>query len=140
MDCHQEVITMMTQVAEDEGRKLLLIDDNDLVRNVLHEVLEISGYSVIDAVDGEDGINAFRNNNQHIRLIISDVLMPKKNGKEVYDEVRKINQDINILFISGYPDDLLANNLTQDDKMYFLPKPVRPADFITTIQTILNNN
>jgi two-component system cell cycle sensor histidine kinase/response regulator CckA len=106
----------MTQVAK--KRKLLLIDDNDLVRNILHEVLEISGFNVIDAVDGEAGINAYRDNKQQIQMIISDVLMPRMNGKQVYDEIRKLNQDINILFISGYTDDLLANNLTQDNKMF----------------------
>jgi two-component system cell cycle sensor histidine kinase/response regulator CckA len=118
---------------------LLLIDDDHVVRNMLREVLESSGYAVMEAVDGEDGVDVFRNNMQSIHLIISDVVMPKKNGKQVYDEVRQLKQDVKILFMSGYPYDVIDHKMMRDNRMEFIPKPLRPNELLTKIKTILDS-
>lgn len=128
---------MMTRVSQ--SGTLLLIDDDHLVRNMLREVLESSGYMVIEAVDGEDGVDAFRNNMHCIKLIISDVVMPKKNGKQVYDEVQQLKQDVKILFMSGYPFDLLDHKMIRDNRMNFIQKPLRPSELLAKISNILDS-
>ncbi|MHB8882869.1 MAG: response regulator [Thermodesulfovibrionales bacterium] len=126
---------MMTQISKD--CTLLLIEDNDVVRNMLRDMLEGSGYKVIEAVDGEDGIHAFKDNLHCIELIISDVLMPKKNGKQVYDEVRSIKDDVKILFMSGYSVDVLDNSMLEDGRSDFIRKPLRPGELFAKIDGML---
>ena len=68
---------------------LLLAEDDKAVRMPIKITLERCGYKVIEAADGEDAINKFMENQNTIELIILDVIMPRKNGKEAYNEIRK---------------------------------------------------
>jgi signal transduction histidine kinase len=74
---------------------VLLAEDNDSVRNMTEAVLKEFGYTVITAVDGVDALNKYQENMDTIQLLLFDLIMPKKGGKEAYDEIRKIRPDIN---------------------------------------------
>ena len=72
------------------GTETILIGEDDTqVRDILKEVLSNAGYHVIEAVDGDDAVEVFQKNKDNVRLLILDVIMPKKNGKEVYKEIKK---------------------------------------------------
>jgi len=120
-----------------EGREtILLIEDETDVRNLLKEILESYGYEVIEAVDGKDGVEKFVLHQSKIRLLLSDVMMPGKNGKEAYNDIRKIREDVRVIFISGYS--VAATNEILDEGMNFLAKPVSPRELLSKIREVLD--
>lgn len=86
---------------------VLVAEDDTEARKLTREVLDGAGYKVIEAVNGEDAINKFMENKDKIQLLLFDLIMPKKNGREAYEEIRKIRPDIRVLFTSGYPADII---------------------------------
>jgi two-component system, cell cycle sensor histidine kinase and response regulator CckA len=120
-----------------EGKEtILLIEDDTDVRHLLKEILESYGYEVIEGVDGKDGVDKFLLHQNKISLLLSDVLMPGKNGKEAYNDIRKIRGDIKVIFISGYSD--AATKEILDDGMIFLAKPVSPRELLSKIREALD--
>jgi len=102
---------------------------------MLKEMLESYGYRVIEAFDGADGVAKFMKHQDRIRLLLSDVMMPGKNGKEAYNDIRKIRGDIRVIFISGYS--VAATNEILGEGMDFLAKPVSPRALLTKIREAL---
>ena len=85
---------------------ILVAEDDDATRNLNRQILEAYGYSVIEAFDGEDAVAKFKKHRERINLLFLDSIMPKKNGKEVYEEIISIKPGLKVLFTSGYA----ANN------------------------------
>ncbi len=117
---------------------VLMAEDDALVRTIAKEVFEQFGYTVIEAKDGEDAINKFRENSNRIALLVLDVLMPKKNGKETYEEIKKIRPDIRVIFTSGYTADILHKKGILDEGINFLSKPFTTDDFIGKVREVLD--
>ncbi|OPY77965.1 MAG: Blue-light-activated protein [Syntrophorhabdus sp. PtaU1.Bin058] len=117
---------------------ILLAEDNTEVRKLAREVLLLSGYSVIEAIDGEDAVRRFIERKDSISLIILDVVMPKKNGKEVYEAIRKIRPDIKVLFTSGYTGDIVLDKGIHGEEANFITKPLSPDMFLVKIREILD--
>lgn len=103
---------------------IFLAEDDEMVRVFERDVLEEQGYKVIEAVDGEDTLIKFNSHKDKIDLIILDVIMPKKNGKEVYDDIRKIDPEIPVLFTSGYTFDIIEQKGIDKDKADIIRKPI----------------
>lgn len=103
---------------------IFLAEDDEMVRVFERDVLEEQGYKVIEAVDGEDTLIKFNFHKDKIDLIILDVIMPKKNGKEVYDDIRKIDPEIPVLFTSGYTFDIIEQKGIDKDKADIIRKPI----------------
>lgn len=117
---------------------VLVIEDDHGVRNILREMLERSGYSVMEASDGEEGVMVYRSHGDGINLIISDVIMPKKNGRQVYDEIRELNSNAKVLFMSGYAADILDNRIIMENGHNFITKPMRPQELLGKIREMLD--
>jgi PAS domain S-box-containing protein len=117
---------------------ILVAEDNEDVRKLERKVLEGFGYTVIEAVDGEDAINKFEENKERIQLALLDVIMPKKSGKEVYDNIKKVKPDMKILFSSGYTADIISTKGILEEKMDFISKPVSPNYLLSKIREILD--
>jgi len=115
---------------------ILLAEDNDDLRTLTKTVLEDNGYTVIEAMDGSEAIAKFLE--QAPDFIILDVVMPKKNGKEVYDEIKKKNPDIKTLFTSGYTDDIIYQKGIIEEGLNFISKPFSPQELLRTIRKILD--
>ncbi len=98
----------------------MLAEDDQEVRELTKTLIEGFGYNVIEAADGEDAINKFVGDKDEIQLLILDLIMPKKNGKEAYDEIKKIRPDIKALFTSGYAIDIIKRKglLKRDSILY----------------------
>ncbi|MBI5193367.1 MAG: PAS domain S-box protein [Nitrospirae bacterium] len=116
---------------------ILLAEDEPDVRDVIKTLLESFGYKVIEAVDGEDAISRFKENEEYINLLVFDLLMPHKNGKEAYDEIKKINSDVRIVYISGYSDDIIRRSIFEEG-FDFISKPLKPNDFLRKIRDVLD--
>jgi len=117
---------------------ILLAEDYDEVRDLLKEVLENSGYRVVDAADGEEAIQKFVEMSNEIDLAVLDVMMPKKNGKEVFDAIRRIKPGIKVLFASGYTGDIVLLDDIQKSDAEFLPKPLKPGILLNKVREMLD--
>ncbi|MBI5375687.1 MAG: transporter substrate-binding protein [Candidatus Schekmanbacteria bacterium] len=117
---------------------ILLVEDNEAVRNVIRLLLEEFGYKVFEATDGDESIRVFSEYREKINLIISDIIMPKKNGREMFGEVKKIKPGIKALFMSGYSADVISQNGVLDKDMHFIQKPSNPSDLLKKIREVLD--
>ncbi len=128
------------EIAPSEGRRktLLLADDNEDIRTLFRDFLVSQGYGIIEAIDGEDAVNKFVKNKNILDLVILDAMMPKKNGREVYDEVKKIRPDIKALFISGLDTDALSDMGFLVEGTNFISKPYLPGDLLAKVKRMLD--
>ena len=102
---------------------ILLVDDEDELRNATAEYLESCGYRVLKARNGQEAINLADEFKDKIPLLISDIVMPKTNGRGLLDHIRKTRPDTSILVISGYADDAVIRHGIFLETTYFLQKP-----------------
>ncbi|MGO9612452.1 MAG: PAS domain S-box protein [Dissulfurispiraceae bacterium] len=117
---------------------ILVAEDEASLRNLIRIVLESSGYSVIIAEDGEHAIIKFMENKDNIALVVLDMIMPKKGGKEVSDVIRKLSPRIKILFSSGYTEDTMKAEELKESGFDFIPKPVRPQQLLRKVREVLD--
>ncbi|MGA1844229.1 MAG: ATP-binding protein [bacterium] len=118
---------------------VLLAEDNEKVRNIAKSILGEHGYQVIDATNGDDAVKAFLEHKDEIRLLLFDVIMPKKNGKEAYEEIKKLKPDIRILFISGYDYNLIRKQgIIEDEGIDFIYKPISPFGLLQKVREVLD--
>jgi PAS domain S-box-containing protein len=120
------------------NEKILLIEDDQDVRRSIKSLLEEFGHTVIEAADGDQAITLFSKNKDFFQLVISDVIMPRQSGKEVYDELKKIRPDIKILFVSGYSADILTKKGIVGEGINFISKPINPEVFFRKIREVLD--
>jgi len=117
---------------------VLVAEDNLAVRSLTREILTMSGYTVIEAVDGEDAVQKFMEHSDAIAIVILDVVMPKKNGKEVYEEIGKLRPGIKVIFTSGYTGDVVLDKGIRDDMFDFIKKPLLPDELLLKVRTVLD--
>jgi two-component system cell cycle sensor histidine kinase/response regulator CckA len=131
--------TTTTFLAPQSGVEMILLaEDDSQLRDLTKNVLEGYGYTVIAAVDGEDALAKFAEHGENIHLTVLDVIMPKKNGREVFEEIRKIRHDSKVLFTSGYPEEVFNKDEIESKGMDFIAKPVIPMDLLKKIRQVLD--
>jgi two-component system, cell cycle sensor histidine kinase and response regulator CckA len=119
---------------------ILLAEDDQQLRSLCRELLVKHGYTVIEAVDGEDALTRFLERREEIGLVITDGIMPKMNGREVCAEIKRIKPGMKVIFTSGYAADIFKNNKMDGDGTYFLPKPVMPGELLKYVRKVLDEN
>jgi PAS domain S-box-containing protein len=117
---------------------ILFAEDNDALRLLHGEVLQEFGYTVIEAADGEEALLKFQENRERVSLLILDVIMPKKNGKEVFVEARRSNPNIKAIFTSGYPADLIQKEGVIEKGLHFISKPSSLDAFLRKVREVLD--
>jgi len=124
--------------AKGGSETLLLAEDNADIRAVMSGILSMSGYTVIEAVNGRDAVEKFSEHKNQIALIILDVVMPEKNGKEAYEEIRTMRHDIKALFMSGYTADIVLDKGVFGEALDYIAKPIAPNDLLHKVRNILD--
>lgn len=117
---------------------ILLAEDDETVRELIKNILKESGYKMIEAVDGEDALERFAENRDSIQLILLDVIMPKKSGKEIYEIIKAIKPDIKALFMSGYTADIIHKKGMLDVGIDFIQKPLSPDELLRKVREVLD--
>jgi CheY-like chemotaxis protein len=102
---------------------ILLVDDEDELRNATAEYLETCGYHVLKAANGKDAMEIADHYKGKIALLISDIVMPKTNGRGLLDHIRKTRPETAVLVISGYADDAVIRHGIFLETTCFLQKP-----------------
>jgi CheY-like chemotaxis protein len=118
---------------------VLVAEDDATIRELAGSVLAEFGYDVILAHDGEDAVEKFKTESEKIDIIVMDMIMPGKSGKEAYEEIRKIRPDVRILFMSGYSPDLLQDRGIFDSSEETLIKPLHPLDLVRKVRAVLDS-
>jgi CheY-like chemotaxis protein len=116
---------------------VLLAEDDTAVRELHKMMLEEAGYTVIEAVDGQDALDRFMDCRVEVDVLVTDVIMPKMNGKSLYEEIRKNRPDMKVLFISGYTKDIIVERGIMDDEFSVVTKPVTNHKLLRKIREIL---
>ena len=117
---------------------VLIAEDDDNLSNLFNIVLSQHGYRVIRAKDGESAVKRYRENQDTIGLVIVDIVMPKKSGKDVYDEIKLISPDVKVLFCSGYTADTLNSHNVPKEDINLILKPVSPKVLLEKVREILD--
>lgn len=127
-----------TNISSGGTETILVAEDDPIVRELFRNILEEAGYTVIVALDGQDAITKFIENRLEIQLLIFDVVMPKKNGKEAYEEIRKMNEEVRIIFTSGYTRDIIHKKNLFEEGIIFISKPLSPNVLLAKVRKILD--
>ena len=121
-------------------KTVLLAEDDDLIRKYTERILIDSGYIVITAEDGERAVELFNLHRDEIDFLIFDVVMPKKNGWDVYNEIGGVEKKIPVIFFSGYDQNLLPANASETVNMIYVQKPFKYYTMIKAIHDLLDRN
>jgi len=118
------VLSKISEESNPTGDGLILIvDDEPLMRSLAKDILENSGYSVLMAKDGIEGVDIFKKHYQKIELVLLDLVMPKMSGNEAYSEMKKIDPDLKVLLASGFVKDYRVEEIINEGAQAFLQKP-----------------
>ena len=116
---------------------ILLAEDDEQVRRVAMRFLENGGYRVLTAADGVEAEELIRRHHAEIRLAILDVIMPRRNGRQIYDYIRAHHPGIRVLFCSGYSAEMLPPGSAPDTTFELLHKPYTHEDLLARVQRAL---
>jgi PAS domain S-box-containing protein len=107
-----------------EGKAtILLVEDEDQLRGACHQMLQILGYRVLTAENGDRAARLYKEKYKEIDLVMLDLIMPVMSGKETYERMKKINKDVVVLLCSGYSQDAKAKAILEDGAKGFIQKP-----------------
>jgi CheY-like chemotaxis protein len=112
---------------------ILVVEDTEEVRRMICQILMQHGYKVLEASDGVEALKVYGAN---IHLVLTDVVMPKMNGRELAEHLRRINPATRLIFMSGYSDDPLVNRIEQ--LSVFLAKPFTSMALTRKIREVLD--
>jgi CheY-like chemotaxis protein len=118
---------------------VLVVEDNDLVRNLTREALQQYGYRVIEAPNGELALKISREYPQVIHLLLTDVVMPGINGRELAEKLLVLRPDMKVLFMSGYTDNAIVQYGILEPGLSFIEKPFSPDLLAGRVHQVLNN-
>lgn len=132
-------------VRDDQPQKILggtetvlLVEDEDIVRDMCVRVLDEFGYRVLQASNGKEAIVLSKGHGGRIDLLITDVVMPGMNGSELATQLIPHRPEMRVLFTSGYTEDAIVHHGVLDDDVYFLGKPYSPSALAKKIREVLD--
>lgn len=120
------------------ARTILLVEDDAQLRKLACMVLEREGYEVLVASGPGEAFAIARENSQPIDLILTDVVLPHMNGRDLVDCVRAARPEIKVVFMSGFGNDVIARHGVFDPSVEFLQKPMTPAVLVAKVRAVLD--
>ncbi|HRH45443.1 MAG TPA: ATP-binding protein, partial [Pyrinomonadaceae bacterium] len=117
---------------------ILLVEDEEIVRNLTCEILESCGYEVFEAENGGSAFLICENYKQNIQLLITDVIMPYINGPELANRLLQIHPEMKVLYMSGYTDNAIVNLGLFQEENNFIEKPFSPDKLRQKVRDILD--
>jgi PAS domain S-box-containing protein len=117
---------------------ILVAEDDPAVREFEAAILKKFGYEVILAEDGCDAVRKYAENQSTIQLVLMDMIMPNKNGKQAYDEIRLLQPDIKVIFVTGYSADIVRSRGEIDEDVELVMKPINASELLNKIRSTLD--
>jgi DNA-binding response OmpR family regulator len=120
-------------------RTILLVEGDIEVRGYIETALKYQGYSVEVAQDGDEALTFFHARQSPIAAVVMDVIMPRKDGLEALKEIRRFNQDVPVIMISGAASPMNVVEAMKSGANDFIVKPVEPNDLRKALKAVLGN-
>jgi len=118
---------------------ILLVEDDPQLRELSSSVLSHCGYRVLAAATPEEGIGICESNHHEIRLLVTDVVMPRMNGRQLAERIQKVCPKIRVLYISGYTDNAIVHYGVLDPGLWFLAKPFTLSALVAKVREVLDS-
>jgi PAS domain S-box-containing protein len=123
-----------------QGETVLVVEDQEALREVTERIFTRNGYLVITAANGPEALAVAASHEGEIHLLVTDVVMPKMLGKEVAERIRQFRPDIEVLYMSGYAQPVLASQGRLEPGMALVDKPFSEADLLAKAAQVLNGH
>jgi CheY-like chemotaxis protein len=120
------------------GETILLVEDAARVRAVVREILEMSGYAVLEAHHGAEALELSNRHAGPIHLLVTDVVMPQMSGRELAQRLATLRPDLKVLYMSGYTDDAIVRHGVLASGIAFLSKPFTPDALALKVRELLD--
>jgi two-component system cell cycle sensor histidine kinase/response regulator CckA len=117
---------------------ILVVEDTEMVRDLLTATLGSYGYTVIAAANASDALALAESRLAEVDLLLTDVIMPGLNGRELAERLRAVRPELKVLFTSGYPADAVLRLGIADSAVDFIEKPYLPDELARTIRNVLD--
>lgn len=121
------------------NEKILLVEDDDAVRQYTRKSLQSFGYQVFDAENGGEALKIIRENKINFNMLITDVVMPEMNGKVLAQKLLQLLPTIKVLYVSGYTNSHIVHNGIVEDNIHFVQKPYSVISLISKVREILDD-
>jgi CheY-like chemotaxis protein len=118
---------------------ILLVEDDPQLRELSSSVLSHCGYRVLSAATPDEGIAICESNHQQIRLLVTDVVMPRMNGRQLAERIQRVSPKIRVLYISGYTDNAIVHYGVLDPGLWFLAKPFTLSALVAKVREVLDS-
>jgi len=116
---------------------VLLVEDEPFVREATCHILQSAGFDVLPASDAQEAMRVYEHNGRKIDLLMTDMALPGRNGRQLAHDLRNTSSEIPILLTSGYVESECESG-PREPRTYFLPKPYSRAELVETMETILS--
>ncbi len=116
---------------------ILLVEDEQMLRKLVKQVLEKNAYKVLEAESAQAAIRVSEQHSGRIHLLLTDVVMPGESGRQLAEKLHPIRPDMRVLYMSGYTDDAVVRHGIQHDQVRLLQKPFAPADLLREVGQVL---
>ncbi len=117
---------------------VLLVEDERMVRNIATKILVRQGYKVHSSDSGPMALSKVKKENLEIDLLVTDIVMPGMNGRELAEELQSIIPNLKVLYTSGYTEDVIAHHGVLDEGLSFIGKPYTPQDLAKMVRKVLD--
>jgi len=133
-------ITEESQIPQALSGTILIVDDEEFIREIASVILEDMGFDIMEAVDGLEAIDIYQQYQDEIAMVLLDMTMPKMDGKACYAALKEINPDAKIVISSGYSKDEISSIFSQHQPTGFIHKPYMPESMQQIITEILSQS
>lgn len=116
---------------------ILIVEDDQAVRNLTRRILASAGYKTLTAANGGEALLECEQHEGKIHLVLTDVVMPKMSGKELSDRLAKISPNLKVLFMSGYTDNAIVHHGILDEGTHFIAKPFTSSSLLEKVRSVL---
>ena len=132
--------TKPNQKTNSMPKKILVIDDEEIVRDIAAEILNSLGYDVVTAVDGEEEVRMYQEEGGNFDLVVIDMVMPKLGGRDCFRELKKINPDVRAILSTGYGINGKAQEILDEGVMGFIQKPYSIDEFGRIVGQVISKS
>jgi two-component system, cell cycle sensor histidine kinase and response regulator CckA len=117
---------------------ILLVEDDEVVRKLVSEVLDNEGYRLLEAPNGVAALSTCAQYEEPIHLLLTDVVMPEMSGRELANRLAAVRPEVKVLYMSGYTDDVIVHHGVLDKGTEFIQKPFTPDVLARKIREVLD--
>jgi PAS domain S-box-containing protein len=117
---------------------VLIVEDHSSLRKLARKILQTNGYNVLDAEDGEQALRIIEEHEGPIHLLVTDVVMPKMNGRELAERLQSLRPEVKVIYMSGYTDNAIAHHGVLEQGVNFIEKPFTPKGLARKVREVLD--